>query len=431
MIHVEKQTKGAGGIYIIVNIAGAKAYVGRSNDLSTRTHAYDLKSGRDSNAELSKDYYDGADYIYFALMVEPIGENNQTALKNYEALYMTMVEDYGGFALYNSDRNPKKENRNWDVLSRKMTFKRKDSPSFDKLKEEFDEKFKRRFGKTMRELTNAAPPDRRKAYEEYLGKKDSIVREVFYFRKDELVEKYNVRLYSIKELNLGRMIVTSAGTYLKETIGEILDYEIKATQDPDYGYCLWTFGKKINTQFGRAFCKDWCDKTGEDIFLLIRYTNSGNNSDGINYRHFNPDDFYTLSLAEQELLLGTNSTPEDRAVLRIPERIDSTGTNSATHGFVIGELGIIKEGFDFDQFKQQFNCVVKSPKKDFKLGKAPGRQGGFLTDAAMTLAGKQHDTSCMQLKEGATLESMPCEEKDTTDYIIARLKAPYIVDITE
>lgn len=61
---------------------------------------------------------------------------------------------------------------------------------------------------------------------------------------------------------------------------------------------------------------------------------------------------------------------------------------------------------------------------------AEGSQGGVLSEAAETIV-NQCDTACLQLKEEADVKNLECMETETTDYIIARLKAPYIVDITQ
>ena len=95
--YVEKQTAEESGIYIIVNIMDAKAYVGKATDLSNRTHKQDLRRKFD-NQNLQADYDKGVKLVYFKLFYDT---NYNDYLFNYEKFYMTLVEDYGGFELYN------------------------------------------------------------------------------------------------------------------------------------------------------------------------------------------------------------------------------------------------------------------------------------------------------------------------------------------
>ena len=135
--YVEKQTDNESGIYIIVNIVDAKAYVGKATNLSNRTHKQDLRKKFDNQA-LQADYDKGVKLIYFKIFYDSAPNDY---LFNYEKFYMTLVEDYGGFELYNSNENPKKENRTEEEL-RKLTF---NCYTYDSLlndaKEHIDEDF--------------------------------------------------------------------------------------------------------------------------------------------------------------------------------------------------------------------------------------------------------------------------------------------------
>lgn len=429
--YVEKQTEGESGIYIIVNIMDAKAYVGKATDLSNRTHKQDLRR-RFDNQNLQADYDKGVKLVYFKLFYDPKKAN--AYLFNYEKFYMTLVEDYGGFELYNSNENPKKENRTEEEL-RKLTY---NDYTFDSLlsdaKVHIDKDFQCRFDMTMQEIVQANRTERQNALNKYWEKRILFTNETPYFSKDYLSKTYDMKAISLKELNPDRMLVTTAGVYLNESLYDILDYETKAIQE--YGYCLWTFGRKINTQFGRAFCSNWVQNSGKDIYLLIRYTSSGDKSEVTSFRHFNRTDFNRLSAEEQRLLLGKDG---DACELLIPENINATGTKNASHGFIIEEFCYLKEHFDFEEFKKLFWAVSKS--SSYAVGIYPNmnRPKAVLSDATASLNG-HHDTSCLCMKDDCNLSSLLHKEIENpnrdniagyTNYIVAKLKAPYIVDITK
>lgn len=434
MYHTEMEHNGVGGIYIIVNILGGRAYIGRSGNLCTRTHKTELTLKIEQNKKLAQDFADNAELIYFPVLV---GTSERDALRCYETLYMTVVEDHGGFELHNSDENPIRENRLFEILEKNDIIISQNASHggnfIEQVKKQFDEDFKLRFGATMKALSQADSTAREKALKHYMQVKDKIPHTSGYFTKDSFIRKYDIETKSIKDLDLGRMIVTSAGTYLKEDIEQILSYEIASTRNPDLGYCLWTFGNKINTQFGRRFCREWCEKDEKDIYLLIRYTGSKNQDAPIAYNHFNRADFNTLSESEKKLLLGKNCTEEDIAQLNIPEEINSTGTSKARHGFVITDFYLVKEHFNFASLVPQFNSIVKTKSRnsDVVQIKLPG--GGYLKSATDSLKKGHCDTVCLQLKEGnhVVLPELSVDDSDTTDFILAKLAAPYIVDIVE
>ncbi len=434
MYHTEMEHNGVGGIYIIVNILGGRAYIGQAVNLSARTHKSDLENNREPNMKLAQDFADNAELIFFPVLV---GTKESDALNCYEALYMTVVEDHGGFELHNSDKQPLRANRRFEILEKNDIIISQNISCggnfIEQVKKQFDEDFKLRFGATMKELSHADSTAREDALKHYMQVKDKIPHTSGYFTKDSFIRKYDIETKSIKDLDLGRMIVTSAGTYLKEGIEEILSYEIPVTKNPDLGYCLWTFGNKINTQFGRRFCREWCEKDEKDIYLLIRYTGSQDHSESIDYNHFNREDFNNLSGSEKKLLLGKNCTEEDIAQLNIPKEINSTGTSKARHGFVITDFYLVKEHFNFTSLVPQFNSIVKTKSKnpDVVQTKLPG--GGYLKSATDSLKKGHCDTVCLQLKEGnhVVLPELSVDDSDTTDFILAKLAAPYIVDIVE
>lgn len=428
--YVEKQTATESGIYIIVNIPDAKAYVGKATNLSNRTHKQDLRKKFDNQA-LQADYDKGVKLIYFKLFYDPCYNDY---LFNYEKFYMTLVEDYGGFELYNSNENPKKENRTEAEL-RKLTYNDYD---YDTLladaKKHIDEDFQCRFGMTMQEIVQSSMTDRQQALNRYWEKRIHFTNETPYFSKDYLSKTFGMKAISLKDLNLDRMLVTTAGVYLNESLYDILDYETKAIQE--YDYCLWTFGRKINTQFGRAFCSNRVQNSGKDIYLLIRYTSSGDESAETSFRHFDRADFNRLSAKEQKLLLGKDG---DACELLIPENINATGTEIASHGFIIEEFCYIKEHFDFNEFKKYFWTVTQSSKHAIGMYPDMKQPKAVLADATVSLSG-QRDTSCLCIKNNCCLSNLLHKEiadpnqdniADYTNYIVAKLKAPYIVDITK
>ena len=428
--YVEKQTAEESGIYIIVNIMDAKAYVGKATDLSNRTHKQDLRRKFD-NQNLQADYDKGVKLVYFKLFYDT---NYNDYLFNYEKFYMTLVEDYGGFELYNSNENPKKENRTEEEL-RKLTF---NNYTYDSLlndaKVHIDEDFQCRFGMTMQEIVQADITERQNALNKYWEKRILFTNETPYFSKGYLSKTYGMRAISLADLNPDRMLVTTAGVYLNESLYDILDYETKAIQE--YGYCLWTFGRKINTQFGRAFCSNWAQNSGKDIYLLIRYTNSGDESEETSFRHFNKTDFNKLSAEEQRLLLGKDG---DACELLIPENINATGTEIASHGFIIEEFCYLREHFDFEEFKKLFWTVTQTSKHAIGTYPDMKQPKAVLADASLSLSG-QRDTSCLCKKDNGSISSLLHKEIEDpnrdnvagyTNYILAKLKAPYIVDITK
>ena len=84
------------GIYVILNIAEWRAYIGKTVRFKERTHYYELANGSD-NPNLQRDYDNtDDDFIYMVLCYDVEKEK----LTYAEELYMELLEDFG-FNLYN------------------------------------------------------------------------------------------------------------------------------------------------------------------------------------------------------------------------------------------------------------------------------------------------------------------------------------------
>ena len=68
----ERQNRNIGGVYIIVNVLDCMAYVGKSNDLTSRTNEADLRNGSDSNTNLQRAVNNSAQVVCFPLARERI-----------------------------------------------------------------------------------------------------------------------------------------------------------------------------------------------------------------------------------------------------------------------------------------------------------------------------------------------------------------------
>lgn len=68
----EIQNRNIGGVYIIENVLDYMAYVGKSNDLTSRTNEADLRNGSDSNTNLQRAVNNSAQVVCFPLARERI-----------------------------------------------------------------------------------------------------------------------------------------------------------------------------------------------------------------------------------------------------------------------------------------------------------------------------------------------------------------------
>lgn len=420
----EKQNRNIGGVYIIVNVLDCMAYVGKSNDLTSRTHEADLRNGTDSNTNLQRAVNNGAQVVFFPLATIPKDDDIQPILLDYEKLYMYVVETHGTFGLYNGEQQPKKENRTREAILQLRSIG-SDPVTLQDAIDQFDQDFIARFGMTMQELAHASYKEREQVWESYIKNIDKFHAIPCYLNKEAFLAAYPMQEQSIFDLNLDHLIISSAGSYIGDTIKEILAYECESIQA--HGYCLWTFGKnKIGTQFGRDFCRR-VQAHGKDIYVLFRYTSSDKEANVTGktvFPFFNKIDFDSISKEEQEFL-GVSTTSEGR--YSVISGMDTTGKPSASHAFVIQDIRLVKENFDYkDLLKCYYAVVANKTDSCFPMDNNP--EHGYLKDAEKVVVG-QHDTSCLQRKPNAAIRLLATEDSENTNYFIAKLAAPYIIDL--
>lgn len=420
---VQKQDDGYRGIYLIVNVMNCEAYVGKAHNLAKRTHKYELKKGIEENIKLQNAFNRGDVLIYFTIGYD----NNENCctkdkmLLDYEKLFIYITEQYGKFTLYNGENNPKMGNRTREAVLALPSF-RNQPQIIERAREAVDEEFEYFFGpsRTMRRLVES-PLERENALKYFMEHKDRLNKRNFYLKKPRLKE-YGLKEYGIEELKSKLFLVSTGGSYLKDDIYKILKMEITAIEK--YGYCLWVYGKgKINTQFGRKICEYQNKKTGDDIYLLIKHTHSGNYDAAVRLAHFQEKDFLGLCEADQKFLSSSGN-------MEIQSDMDSTGTQTADHAFVVKELGYLKESFDFEQLKEMCYRITERVSRKYGNKEDAWIGGGYYVEARHSVTG-QNDTGCLLLKDGESLTKLKLENNNTTDYIVARLASPYIVDLEQ
>lgn len=460
----DKEGKHIIGIYIIVNILDAKAYVGQAKKLTNRTH-FDELMGKTDNHNLQADFDAGKPLILFRVLEDRWQEtysggqkqeksllkSNKKLLNLFEKIYMTIVQEHGKWALYNT-ASAKADSRTLDSLwdaynaiiqedeSMRQIFSligdKKDP--FKRVKKVFDQDCIARFGKTMQQLKETSLENRKKALDYYLSNRDKWRCIQNYIDKSlvvNLLKKHNeytdaFKEYDIDSLPLDHLILTTGGPYLNETFENIILGEMHGINQN--GYTLWTFGKKINPEFGRQFCIDSVQKSKEDIMLLIRHTVSPELSVPVFYTKFKTD-INSLTREEQELLL--KNSPDWNA-RRIPEGIDTTGSKNSNYAFVIKELGFLSQDFYNDKYDKAESVLLSNylsytktgPQEDCIIEKLNNSTDAYVKNADDTIRG-QNDTGCLRLRKNVDIhqEIKKIPEDGYTQFLLAKLAPPYFV----
>lgn len=326
------------GIYVILNIAEWRAYIGKTVRFKERTHYYELANGSD-NPNLQRDYDNTDDDFTYMVLCYDVEKEKLTYA---EELYMELLEDFG-FNLYNESRKEIEKDENF----------------YNAAKQEFITDFSLRFNKFPWELKKACVSERKKALDLYVKKRCSGTSSPFKFdilfpgrqRIKNILGTQSQQFYSLDEF-----FVSLAGNYLDDGIDRILTYEKESITNN--GYCLWTFA---NNAICYETIKKRCierSKKGQENIVIFTYTPSTIylNEPLIKYPRLPKEYARNFSSEELEFI---NFQRDNSGDYFVPNNIDCTGTESASvRAFVITELNFLGDVvLDYSKLYKHYKAV--------------------------------------------------------------------------
>lgn len=404
-----------GGLYVIINILDCGAYIGKSNNLYRRqsTHNNDLEHGIDSR-KLQHVYNEGAQLADFPLEFQVLGNTSDPQLLDYEKAFMYAVLE-SGFELYNSEQSPSRKRLTKQALLRNQHSFRTEN-DLQSAMDLFDTVIKERFGgKTMKELVNLSRSDREKIWEGYLHNPDRLKRKIGHFYKNDMSDLFGMEKINIRDINPEKLVFTKAGAYLGQGILEIMECESREINKR--GYALWTLAN-LNAEATRRFCAN----KDQTVYALIQYTASHNNRGSMPhvFKFFSETMFSGRMpcLTEEEILSiypnGILLDERGRHLIPPVEDTPVTGSSKASQALIIDKFFCVTEHFALQDFLPFYFSVDKN---------------GNMKEAADSIQGI-NSTICLQRKDSHDLKDLHIlGNGETTDYILARLKAPYIIDL--
>lgn len=237
--------------------------------------------------------------------------------------------------------------------------------------------------------------------------------------KKILRDQCGMKGYSVKDLDLRKCLITTAGVYLSEGTDSILRKKTDTIRW--YGHCLWAFSYgKFDPENTREFCKDL-----KDVYLLLRYTNSEHHSsvpsDTREFTYFEDDDKYSDGSVRGFFVKPFD---EKNKLYWIPDglRVTAAARTRKVYqragAFCMKELGYIEESFDRDGFAS----FISQRKRLDKFGS--------WKDGLESFQG-QCDSGCVKVSEeeaGKPLAGFS-DGKDTANCLIARLEYPYVITV--
>ncbi len=423
------------GIYAIFNCADLRIYIGQTNNLKSRAyqHQSDLKKSIEANTNLQKDYCDEKNLVFFCIEIV----KDESLLTYYESLYCYIAQKHLGRdnSLYNG-------NKRYTDLSFVNNYsniiKANDNLIKDK-KKAFLKAIKDRF-KSLPKLI-ATPSEQRKNIF------DTYYKEIYpkkchgFFDTDELQHQFGIDLISPKEVIGKKIIFTTIGAYLDQSIMSILEEKITDIQNNQY--CVWALNK-LNAETVRYFCTHDCDTNRIDsstpIYLIMQYTDSTNN-----YTKHTPSD---IAIATSERFcpkdvrkmqkegLELNHSPVEELkmlekngdyyfpkTLKLKETCLPSKSCFFAKAFVIDKFYILDGNFKKETLFDFYNVYRRNDYEKNKRG-----QTTPLREASKSIKG-QNDTGCLLLKDSITLNDTFFRnfysDNLGTNYIVARLKLPF------
>ncbi len=339
----------AGGIYIIVNVLDAKAYVGQAKSFTKRDHISNLIEGTD-NKQLQEDYEDmqkDREFVYF--MIGDAGEDpNKKMLDPYEKLFMTLTEDEG-FCLYNC--NIQREDREYNKLGLS-------EDEITKAKQELDNEFYTRFKMTPTQIVESET--RQDALENYAKQRLNGVKfkwDRFIFNRKRISGILGEQTKSISVLDISEVHLSKAGGYIGEGIDQILFKKINNIKNNNY--CLWAFANNaISEEQVRICCKKRALE-GKDTYVIFSYTPSSLYADDVPYEYQMIKKGTVKGISKKELSLqdlGCEKNIKGRYIL--PQDVVCTGASSTSvNAFVIETLSMLEENIEVSFWENNYKAI--------------------------------------------------------------------------
>lgn len=355
-----------GGIYIILNVKKAKAYVGQAKNFNDRTHLDDLIKRLDPCTSLQEDYENEEEFVYFTPKI--LKDKSKKQLNRYEKMYMTLMEELG-FALYNSI--PKRENRTWEKLGVSIREQKR-------LKKTITCAFLRRFKIIPEKLAYELSPEEREiVLDSYLNfrneeiqkfkKNRYLKQDIFMFNRQRAKNIFESKETSYRSLPLDELIFSVAGNYLGDGLDQIISYENDIISKA--GYCLWTIANNaVCVTEVRKRCRE-CKKKGKDTYVLFHYTPSTTYSYNQPNQHEILPQYEERNLTEEEIsFLHFEEELGEKKRLSVPKFIDTTSaSNTSAAAFVIQEFQLLKESVIPQELKQKCSALRKRTSDDAPL----------------------------------------------------------------
>lgn len=236
----------------------------------------------------------------------------------------------------------------------------------------------------------------------------------------EIKEKYpDFNIYELEKMPLKQLIWTSIGVYGDQSIEEIFEEkieDIKALNETykDGGYCLWALNR-FNSEKFRDFCYSR-ENADEPIYVLMKYTESSNAKDGEMFtsEHFDETDIQSITAKYPDDICKLHIGDNHSFPKALPHKETIKPSNLSTgRAFIIDEFGILDSTFvDHKDFLSHY--INKQSNKN----------------AIKSIVG-QNDSGLLAQKKEFDIKNIAQKLNDTDDvkFYVARLKAPYFVEI--